>query len=219
MMIISGRLALLIYVAIALVLVGAVAHAQTAAALVLEKRGASDPEVQPYTEITVGATISLSPGTRLVFQHYRTCRTVTVIGGKARFGDEIYTITGGIEERETKAPCPRTMTLKVGGESGGILMRGPSLVRLPSQPAFILVGRHADDYSLIRVSKGGTVLLEASLVSRRFKWPTGTVPLAAGTAYELVLLPEMGSGKPIAKKFRVSASGLAGERLLLIRVE
>jgi len=213
------RLPVLIFIAVALVLVGRVVRAQTASALVLARSGISTPEIRPYTEIPVGTTISLSPGARLVFQHYRTCRTVTVVGGKVRFGNEIYTITGGTKERETKTPCPRTVTLKVGGESGGILMRGPGLVTLPSQPAFVLVGRRACDFSSVRVSKGGTVLLEASLVSRSFKWPTDAEPLDTGTGYELALIPAMGSGKPIAMKFRVAASGLGKEGLLLIRVE
>ncbi len=62
-----------------LVLLGAPsgADAQNASALVLEKSGTAVPEVQPYSEIAVGTTVSLQPGARLVFQHYSTCRTVT----------------------------------------------------------------------------------------------------------------------------------------------
>ncbi len=220
-MIRSGRLAVLISVAIGLVLVGSVAHAQTASALVLARTGISTPEIRPYTEIPVGTTISLSPGARLVFQHYHTCRTVTVVGGQVRFGAEMYTNTGSTEEKETRTPCPRTVALKVGGESGGILMRGFSLVTLPSQPAFILVGRRAGDFSSVRVSKGGTILLEASLVSRRFKWPTDAASLAPGIGYELALIPNTADQKPVSKKFRVVVSEAAKEAkgLLLIRVD
>ena len=57
------------------------ADAQNASALVLEKTGATVPEVQPYNEIAVGTTVSLQPGARLVFLHYQTCRTVTAVGG------------------------------------------------------------------------------------------------------------------------------------------
>jgi len=76
----------LIFAAVAWVVLGGVAHAQHASALVLEKSA----DVQPYTEIPIGKTISISYGARLVFQHYHTCRTVTVIGGKIHFGAEMY---------------------------------------------------------------------------------------------------------------------------------
>ena len=36
----------------------------------------------------------------------------------------------------------------------------------------MLVGRRAGDFSSVRETKSGTVLLKASLEGRRFKWPT-----------------------------------------------
>ncbi len=212
---------LLIFIAIAWVVLGGVAHAQTASALVLEKSGASSPRVQPYTEIPVGMTISLSPGARLVFQHYHTCRTVTVVGGEIQFGAEIYTVTGGSREKETRTPCPRMVSLKVGVESSGIMMRGLSTLALSTRPAFVLVGRRAGDFSSVRVTKSGTVLLKASLGGRRFKWPTNSKPLAEGTGYELVLIPKTSGHEPVTKKFRVVVpeAARAAKGLLLIRVD
>ena len=214
-------LTLLISVSFGLVMVEGAAHAQTASALVLEKSGASSPRVQPYTEIPVGMTISLSPGARLVFQHYHTCRTVTVIGGQIKFGAEIYTVTGGSKEKETRTPCPRTVSLKVGVESGGIMMRGLSTLALSTRPAFVLVGQRAGDFSSVRVTKSGTVLLKASLEGRRFKWPTDAGPLAAGTGYELALISTAAGQKPVRKKFRVvvSEAARAAKGLRLIRVD
>src|SRR5438034_303628 len=69
-------------------------HAQAAAALVLDKQGTSKPELSPYSEIPDGGSVSLSPQTKLVFVHYGTCRTVTVVGGRVTFRAETYSVTG-----------------------------------------------------------------------------------------------------------------------------
>ncbi len=217
-MIRSCRLTVLISITVAL-MVGGVAHAQRPSALVLEKSGESVPEVQPYTEIPIGMTISLSPGARLVFQHYYTCRTVTLVGGKIRFGVVSYTITGDSKEEQKRTPCPRTVRLRVGGEAGGVMMRGDGAQILSTKPAFVLVGRRAGDFSWVRVSKGSTVLLEAPLDGRRFKWPNDSAALAAGTRYELVLIPTVAGKKTVAMKFRVTAHEGGGKGLLLIHVD
>ncbi len=214
-------LTLLISVAAARVVLGGVAHAQQASALVLEKSGVTNPDVQPYTEIPVGMTISLSRGAKLVFQHYHSCQTVTVVGGEIQFGSEIYTITGEKRKNESRTPCPRTVPLKFGDDTGGIMMRGSSTFALSSQPAFVLVGRRAGDFSSVQISKGNTVLLKGSLEGRRFKWPTDVDPIAAGTGYELALIPKIVGQNPVVKKFRVVVpkATLGARGLLLIRVD
>ncbi|MCZ6624435.1 MAG: hypothetical protein O7B35_09455 [Deltaproteobacteria bacterium] len=214
-------LTLLISVSFGLGMVEGVAHAQQASALVLEKNGVTVPDIQPYFEIPVGKTISLSPGARLVFQHYYTCRTVTVVGGEIKFGAEIYTITGGNKEKDIRTPCPRTVSLKVGVESGGILMRGFSTVILPARPAFVLIGRRAGDFSSLRVSNKGNVVLEVLLKGRRFNWPDNMDPLAEGANYELTLHTTTAGHKPVAMKFIVSAQegSRVAEGTILVRVD
>src|SRR5436190_6705102 len=98
------------------------AAAQNASALVLEKTGTTVPEVQPYSEIAIGTTVSLQPGARLVFLHYQTCRTVTAVGSTVAFGGLTYTITGGSTPQEVKTPCP-PRTGRVDGESAGVVLR------------------------------------------------------------------------------------------------
>ena len=62
------------------------------------------------------AKISLPGGARLVFLHYHTCRTATVVGGRIRFGAEAYAIIGGTKESDARTPCPRT------GNSGDTIL-------------------------------------------------------------------------------------------------
>ena len=137
---------------LALLWVPSGADAQNASALVLDKSGATAPEVQPYSEIAVGATVALPSGTKLVFLHYQTCRTVTVVGGTVAFGAYTYTVTGGGKPEEVRTPCPPMVRLRGQGEVAGVVMRAISPeVRLSVAPTFVLVGERADYLSPVRL--------------------------------------------------------------------
>ena len=198
------------------------AVAQSGSALVLEKTGATAPDVQPYSEVPVGVTVSLQPGARLVFLHYQTCRTVTAVGGTVTFGGLTYTITGGNKPEEVRTPCPPTVRLRGQSEMAGVLMRTISPeVRLSLSPVFALVGARADDFASVRLSHGGTMLLEAPLTGRGFRWPTGAAPLVANTDYELVLVPKAEGNPKITMQFRAERgrSTAGGDQLTLISVD
>ena len=201
-----------------------VVHAQTPSALVLEKSGASVPEIKPYSEIPVGTKISLPSGGRLVFLHYYTCQTVAVVGSTITFGAETYTITGGTKEREVRAPCPRTVILKAGGEVAGTLIRSGAAggaLGLTTSPTFVLVGPRADDFTAVRVSRGDKGVLEAPLEGRRFRWPIDAAPLAVDTEYELGLVPTVRGTVPVTMKFRTHSPAATppGDGLTLISAE
>ena len=76
------------------------------------------------------------------------------------------------------------------------------IARLSLSPTFALVGARADDFAAVRVSHGGTMLLEAPLSGRDFRWPAGTAPLVANTDYELVLVPKVEGKAQVTLKFR-----------------
>lgn len=194
------------------------ADAQNASALVLEKSGATTPEVQPYTEVAVGATVSLASGTKLVFLHYQTCRTVTVVGGSVAFGSLTYTATGGGRPQEVRTPCPPMVRLRGQGEVAGVVMRSISpTVRLSVSPSFVLVGERADDFAAVAVARDGTMLLEAPLAGRGFRWPTSAAPLAPNTNYELLLVPKAADKGRVTVKFRTD--GQTEDQLTLISVD
>lgn len=201
-----------------------VAHAQTTSALVLEKSGASVPEMQPYSEIAAGTTISLPKRAKLVFLHYYTCQTVAVVGGTISFGGETYTITGGKKESEKRSPCPRKVALKAGGEMGGIMVRSlriGSSLKFSTRPAFVLVGKRANEFASVQVSKEDKELLQAPLEGRHFRWPKDAAPLSANTYYRMVLIPTVPGAAPVKTKFFVTAptEGPGGKAMVLIRVE
>jgi hypothetical protein len=101
----------------------AAARAAGPAGLVVDVSGGKILGVQPFSEIADGSTIAVPSGVRLVFQHYASCRKVTVAGGKVAFTPEGYTITGGTKEAEVRVACPRRLNLKASGEAAGVLLR------------------------------------------------------------------------------------------------
>jgi len=157
-----------------------------------------------------------------VFLHYQTCRTVTAVGSTVAVGGLAYTITGGSTPKEVRTPCPPTVRLRGQSEMAGVLMRSISPeVRLSLSPAYVLVGTRADDFAAVRVSQGGTTLLETPLSGRGFRWPAGAAPLVADTDHELVLVPKPGGKTQVTVKFRTErgASPAAGDHLTLISVD
>jgi hypothetical protein len=217
------KLSLLIFTVFASLPNSGVAQAQTASALVLEQSGASTPEVKPYSEIPAGMTVSLKSGAKLVFLHYNTCRQVAVVGGTIKFGEKEYAITGGKKESDTRTPCPRPVALKSGGEMTGVMLRSAFnnvMVKFSERPAFVLIGKRADDFASLRIVQAEKTVLEAPLEDRHFNWPKDAAPLAVASSYEMVLIPKT-AGTPQAKlRFFVEKPAEASaEGVVLINAE
>ncbi|HET9492088.1 MAG TPA: hypothetical protein VFR64_20345 [Methylomirabilota bacterium] len=199
----------------------AVAPAQLrqAAGFVLEVSGPSTPALIPYTEIADQTTIRLGPRSRLVFVHYRTCRTVTLVGGQLTAGVEGYRVSGGTQSKKD-TPCPRAIKLVAAGETAGVLLRSGAEVRLPVEPAFVVVGPRAGDVASVRITRGDETLVEAALENRRFRWPSGSRALRPGTQYDLVFTFKEQGTKPRTLAFLTDPGGTVVEpRLTLITVE
>ena len=197
------------------------AHAQAGSALVLEKNGRSEPELQPYSEIRDGSTVSLTPGARLVFLHYGTCRIVTVVGGRIAMAAHTYTVTGAPRPHEVRAPCPQKARLKDETDTAGVTARaGPPALRLSATPTFVLTGSRADEFATVRISRGETALMEAPLAGRKFGWPADAAPLAADD-YEVAFVPRAPGKPPMIMRFRVEGERPApsGQPVTLIQVE
>lgn len=214
-----GKLVVMIGIVVMSVVTGGVALAQAASALVLEMSGPTIPDLQPYSEIPPDKTISLPSGARLVFLHYKTCRTVTVVGSTVIFGAWKYNITGGTKELDVETPCPRQVALKSGGELAGTLLR--NLLVLSIQPTFVVVGERAGNMASVRVSKGDKVVLDAPLEGRHFSWPAGAAPLAVNSEYNLALIPSAAGATPVMMKFKAvtPAKDPTRKALTVIRVE
>lgn len=220
-----GRFSVMLGVLGTAISLASLAHAGIVVALVLDKQGAITPDVPAYHEIPSGTTITLSPGGKLVFMHYETCRTVAVSGGTIQFHERDYVVSsGGKLQSETGSPCPRKVRLKGGGEMAGTVMRGltsSGALILSTRPGFVLVGESADDFMHVRVSQGAREVLQTPLNGPRFQWPANAPSLPADAEYEMLLVPKVLGVAKVKKTFRVKASATpsSSEELVLLHVD
>jgi hypothetical protein len=215
----SWRVPFTLGTALAVLVAAAPAQFRQAAGVVLEVSGPSTPALAPFTEIADQTTIRLGPESRFVFVHYHTCRTVTLVGGQLTAGVEEYRVSGGTRS-EKETPCPRAIKLLAGGETAGVLFRSRAAVRLPVEPAFVVVGPRAGDVASVRITRGSETVVEAPLEDRRFRWPTGVPALRASMQYELVLTFKEQGTTPLTLPFVTDPVGTVVEPpLTLITVE
>ena len=194
------------------------ASAQTQAGLVLETSGAITPAVKPYTEIAGGTTLTMAGGARLVFSHYQTCKTVTVVGGTVTVTAASYATRDG-KQTDAAMPCPKKVNVR-GGELGGVVYRSVSTSRaltLQTQAAFVLVGPRAGEYVTARITRDDAPVAEGPIRDRVFRWPDGITPLTADTAFELTLVPTRAGDRAVTTRFSTPAiAAPAGQEPLVV---
>ena len=212
------RLALVVGLLAGLAWLGS-ASAQTQAGLVLETSGTITPAVKPYTEIAGGTTLTMSGGARLVFSHYQTCRTVTVVGGTVTVTASSYATEDG-KQSDAAMPCPKKVSVRGGGELGGVVYRSVSTSRalmLQPQAAFVLVGPRAAEYVTARITRDDAPVAEGPIRDQVFRWPAGVAPLAPDTAFELNLVPARPGDRVVTTRFSTPAiAAPAGQEPLVV---
>jgi hypothetical protein len=202
---------------------GATVAAQGMAGLVLEVTGAPAPPIKPFREIPPGAVISLASGATMTFVHYQTCRAVSVSAGTVTVRSDDYTIVGGSKVEEQR-PCPRPVSLRRGGETAGIVLRGgePPPAILPPRPTFVIVGARADTAAKVRIARDtGETVLEAPVEGRQFVWPHDVAPLAPDATYDLNIVFEGSTIASARLRFVVERPGAVASPapLTLIRAD
>lgn len=171
-------------------------------ALVLEIDGPVTPALRPYREVPSGTTVSLGNDSRLVFLHYASCRTLTVVGGAVTFTAGPAPILKGTATRaDVRGRCPKKFSAT--GSDAAVVFRGTSAAGTSTTPEFILVGRRADEFAAIRIQHGGRKLMARALDGPRFSWPADVPPLVPG-AYVLELLPRASGAAPATVNFEAS---------------
>jgi hypothetical protein len=207
----------------------AVAEAQAPknAGLVLEVAGSTTLALRPYTELAPGTVVKLGPAGRLVFVHYLSCRTVTVAGGTVTVDVDRYTATG--TRSEARTPCPRAVTLKRGGETAGLLVRGmrppresrpgPPPLTLPGAPDLVLVGDRAAEVAAVTVAQGGVTVAEVRMNGPRLSWPRSAPALQPDATYDLVLSFKSPAASPVTLPFVVAPPGTASASPTILTVD
>ena len=212
------RLALVVVILTALAWVGT-ASAQAPAGLVLETSGTITPAAKPFTEIAGGTTLTLSGGARLVFAHYHTCKTVTVVGGSVTVTATSYVTRDG-KQSDAAMPCPKKVNVRGGGELGGVVFRSISANRaltLQTEAAFVLVGQRAADFLTARITRDDAQVAEGPIRDQVFRWPAGAPPLTPDTAFELTLVPTRAGDQVVTMRFVTPAiAAPAGQEPLVV---
>jgi hypothetical protein len=176
-----------------------------AVALAVEIEGATDPAIEPFSEIDSGSSLDLGKATRIEFMHYTSCQTVIVVGGRITFTEQQFLVKGGEIVDVKRAKCPEVASAK-GGNLGGVLLRsGGGAMKLLPEPRFAFVGAGRGAFDRLRVVKGEAVVLEARIDGHQFAWPETALPLAPGEGYALELLRRDG-GEATRIDFEVKAS-------------
>lgn len=183
----------------------------------LETSGTVAPAVKPYTEIQGGTTLTLSGQAKVVFAHYQTCKTVTVVGGAVTVTAASYATRDG-KQSDVVMPCPRKVSVSGSGELGGVVYRSVANrgLTLQSEAAFVLVGQRASDFVTARITRDDAPVAEGPIRDQVFRWPAGTTPLAPNTAFELTLVPAAGE-RVVTTRFSTPATAApAGQAPLVV---
>lgn len=176
-----------------------------AVALALEVRGATEPALEPFSELAAGQSLRLLGEAEVEFLHYPSCETVVAKGGTLAFSERRYTVRGGRIADLRRSKCPTTVSLAGDAQIGGVVLRGspgPRVLSLPTRPGFVLVGAARSGYTKVRIRNGGQTVFEGAVAGNRFVWPAGRPPLDADRNYTLELLSDTG-GETRAFAFRV----------------
>lgn len=186
------------------------AEAEVAAGIVLDAKGAIAPTIVPLSEVEAGQKYALGADGRMTIVHYKTCRTLTVVGGSVTFNFTQLVLDGGKVEDE-KRRCPKRFQLADGGSTtaGGLVLRGAgSPQQITQKPIIVLSGPRAARMGEAELRGASGVIARWPAGTRRLEMPANAAALAAGGEYELVLRNGQ-SGSTETHKFAVVAGASA----------
>ena len=182
------------------VIFGAVASAQEPGALILDVTGETDPAVEAFEELPVGARVRLGDGVSMSLSHYGSCEDVTVEGGAVMIGKSNIGLARARILDRTKAACSQALDLAEGDvAAGGVVLRGMAHpAAIPVRPVFIVTGDLAG-YDRLVIMQRATVVVSIPLRGRRADWPAGSASLEANRDYTVSL-----QSKTASKVFSVA---------------
>jgi hypothetical protein len=188
-------------------------------ALLIEKSGAIDPDLQAYSEIMAGTKIAVPKGSSIVFIDYHSCDRVTASGTSLDFSEAGFSADGTSGLSKERIACPQTIAPDGGGENSSVLIRGLIVehsARIALRPTFVVVGGSERGLTRISVTSGAASVLIAYLSGRRFDWPASAPPLDPGNVYQVALFSSATDDNPLRLSFRAADSASSIPALVLI---
>jgi len=186
------------------------ARADVSAGILLDVKGTVTPAVTALSEVEAGEKLALGPDSRLTLVHYRSCRTLTVVGGSVTFNLTQLIVQGGKIEDE-KRRCPKRFALADGGSTtaGGLVLRGGpgETQQMTQRPIILLSGPRAAEIADAELRGPGGTVARWPAGTRRLELPASGSALQTGTSYDLVLRARAGGAEETHKLTVSSAAG------------
>lgn len=200
----------------AMLAAGGAFAADAPAALVLDYSGPPNPRLASFSELADGTELALGSGDTLTLLHYRTCKQVTITGGKVKVGVPRLAVEGGRKTEEPGEQCPQEVKVATAGVSGGVLMRSVAVFVLPARVDCTVVGARRAEVGSIEIAATGALPLVLPAAGGRVVAPEAAEPLAAG---EYGLAVRALSGEPLKTLPVTVLEDAPADKLCLIRVE
>lgn len=164
-----------------------------AAALVMDYSGKPHPSLMSFSEVAEGDEFALAPTDKLVLLHYRSCKMVTVTGGKVKIDKAKVIVAGGQSAEAPGENCPNEVVIKTAGVGGGVLMRSaPGFAVLPAKLDCVIVGSLRASVSRLQVQEQDAVVLDLPVAGPRVVAPADAPALSPDKDYEMRLLGAKG---------------------------
>ena len=201
------------------------AAAGVPAGMIMEVTGSSEPKMDALTEVEPGFRIRLAVGSRLIFMHYMSCRSVSVEGGTVLLRMTDFSISDGGRVQSEQRRCPQRFVLTTGEANevaSTVLLRGGSaaVARIPTRPILLLTGPAAPDVAAAEIRLDGKLVARLPLSGRRAALPESAAALMPGRKYAVVLLPA-GGGQPLSQElFTATETGAdPAERAVVLSLQ
>jgi hypothetical protein len=192
------------------------ATAQTASGMIMEVSGTTEPAVQALSEVEPGFTVMLTPGAKMSFVHYQSCKLVSVEGGGlVTLRLTAYTVEAKVLSEQKR--CPKRFAMATGGstEAGALVVRG-GVTKLSNRPIFLLTGAGADGVAGAELMQDGKLVAPLQFSARRASPPDSTLPLRG--QYEVVVKGR--GGQSAVRKFEAAELGADPlERTVVLALE
>jgi hypothetical protein len=183
----------------------ATASAQAPAALVVDITGPSDPAVEAFDELEVGARVTLGAQSEITVMHYASCRELSLRGGAVVVGADGLDYPGARLLGGRAGDCPAQVTVHESSLVGaGVVLRSVKPRPAVSPTPSFLLAIAGQAYDELRIQTSCEVIARRPIRSARVAWEAGDAPLTPGD-YTVVLA---GEGQMMhAARIRVTADG------------
>jgi hypothetical protein len=168
------------------------------AAMILMTDGDTVPVVEPLQELSVGDSLSLSPGAVVAIVHYAACEEIELRGGRIRVATSAIAYAGSSVEYRAKGDCPEEIKLVDTDAQGAVTLTrsGPSSDAIAGstgpRPRFVIAGPRIPE-TVIHVFQEDAEIMILPVEAGRAGFPDDAPDLTAGASYRFAIGAKDGS--------------------------